>query len=83
MPHGPFSVKVRPECEPDKVKVCIENSTLRIGQPTVFKVDSTEAGNGDLKVRIIDNLGNEVDVDHDQADYGKFRWRSGVTVTYS
>ena len=64
-------MKVRPEVEPDKVKVSIENTALRIGQPTKFKVDSTEAGNGDLKVRILDNMGNEVDVDHDQNDYGK------------
>lgn len=70
VPHGPFTVKVRPESEPDKVKVHIENSVIRLGEPTKFKIDSTEAGNGDLVVRILDSLGNEVDVEHDQNGYG-------------
>ena len=48
VPHGPFSVKVRPESEPDKVQVNIDSATIRLGQPTKFRIDSTEAGNGDL-----------------------------------
>jgi len=70
VPHGPFSIKVRPECEPEKVNVIIEDTKLRIGVPTKFRIDSTEAGTGDLKCRIIDSLGNEVDMAHDQNAHG-------------
>ena len=44
---------------------------LRLGVPAKFKIDSTEAGNGDLECRILDAKGNEVDIDHDQNDYGE------------
>ena len=71
VPTGPYVVKVRPESEPDKVKVDIGTGNIRIGQPAVFKIDSKEAGYGDLKVRILDDQGKEMDYDYDQNDHGK------------
>ena len=31
VPHGPFNIKVRPECEPDKVALTIGTDKLRLG----------------------------------------------------
>lgn len=71
VPHGPFNVKVRPESEPDKVKVLLESNQIRLGSVTKFQIDSTEAGYGDLEVKILDPTGKEVSFDQDKNDIGK------------
>lgn len=71
VPHGPFVVKVRPESEPEKVKVDVDSCKVRLGTPTKFNIDYTEAGYGDLEVKILDMDGNELPFDQDKVDVGK------------
>ncbi|KAF2884976.1 hypothetical protein ILUMI_21197 [Ignelater luminosus] len=56
IPHSPFPLKVRPYAEPDKVKLSgpgISEKGVPASIPTTIDIDTTEAGYGDLEVRII------------------------------
>lgn len=53
---SPFPVKVRPYSEPHKVKLSGPSQSEKgvpASIPTKFKVDTTEAGYGDLEVRVV------------------------------
>ncbi|XP_025833644.1 filamin-A isoform X1 [Agrilus planipennis] len=54
IPHSPFPIKVRPYAEPDKVKVIAPtDKSVPASIPTTIKIDTNEAGYGDLEVRIV------------------------------
>lgn len=53
---SPFPLKVKPYVEPDKVKLSgpgISEKGVPASIPTTIDIDTTEAGYGDLEVRII------------------------------
>lgn len=56
IPHSPFTFKVRPYAEPDKVNIsgpCLSEPSVPASIPTTIKIDANEAGYGDLEVRVI------------------------------
>lgn len=53
---SPFPVKVRPYAEPNKVKLSgpsLSEKGVPASIPTTVKIDTNEAGYGDLEVRVI------------------------------
>nr|CAH7756412.1 unnamed protein product [Callosobruchus chinensis] len=61
VPNSPFPLKVKPTCEPDKVKLigpAIFEHGIPASLPTTLKIDTTEAGYGDLEVKCIGPDGN-------------------------
>ncbi|XP_017775738.1 PREDICTED: filamin-A isoform X2 [Nicrophorus vespilloides] len=51
IPNSPFNMKVRPYAEPDKIKVSASES-FPASLPATFKIDTNEAGYGDLDVTV-------------------------------
>lgn len=49
----------------------LESNQIRLGSVTKFQIDSTEAGYGDLEVKILDPTGKEVSFDQDKNDIGR------------
>uniref|UniRef100_V5GPF5 Filamin-A n=1 Tax=Anoplophora glabripennis TaxID=217634 RepID=V5GPF5_ANOGL len=61
IPNSPFPLKVRPVVEPEKVKLggpAIFENGIPASIPTTIKIDTTEAGYGDLEVKITGPDGN-------------------------
>ncbi|KAK9889074.1 hypothetical protein WA026_004346, partial [Henosepilachna vigintioctopunctata] len=55
IPGSPFNVKVRPQVEPDKVKLAgpsIYQNSVPASLPTSVKIDTTDAGTADLKFNV-------------------------------
>lgn len=88
---SPFNLKVRPTCEPEKVVVKnAQEGAIPASIPHVFKIDTNEAGQGDLKVNIIgpdgsprpvklvDNGDGTFDATYVPDDCGRYK----VDVTY-
>ncbi|XP_065165587.1 filamin-A isoform X3 [Atheta coriaria] len=50
IPHSPFNMKVRPYCEPEKLKVAIPEKGVPASLPATIKIDTNEAGYGNLEV---------------------------------
>ena len=63
------------------MNVEIGGSKIRLGEPTHIKIDSTEAGYGDLECKILDHLGREMDILRDQNDLGK--WENNMLTKTS
>lgn len=56
IPHSPFKFKVRPYAEPEQVKIsgpCLSEPSIPASIPTTLKIDTNDAGYGDLEVRVI------------------------------
>lgn len=54
--QSPFTFKVRPYAEPDKVKISgpsLSEPSVPASIPTTLKIDTNDAGYGDLEVRVI------------------------------
>ncbi|RZC35933.1 filamin-A [Asbolus verrucosus] len=61
IPNSPFPIKVRPKVEPEKVKLSgpsIDENGVPASIPTTIKIDTQEAGYGDLDVEILGPDGN-------------------------
>ena len=57
---SPFPVRIVDEVMPDKVRVYgpgVEPAGVRRGQPAVFNVDTTQAGQAELKATVTDSTG--------------------------
>ncbi|XP_048517321.1 filamin-A isoform X4 [Dendroctonus ponderosae] len=55
VPNSPFPIKVRPLVEPDKVKItgpAIVEKGIPASIPTSVKIDTSDAGFGDLEVKV-------------------------------
>lgn len=55
IPGSPFDVEVRPQIEPDRVKMegpSINQKTVPASMPTSVKIDTREAGSADLKFSV-------------------------------
>ncbi|KAL1493038.1 hypothetical protein ABEB36_011179 [Hypothenemus hampei] len=55
IPNSPFPIKVRPVAEPDKIKItgpAIAEKIIPASIPTSVKIDTTDAGFGDLEVKV-------------------------------
>lgn len=55
VPNSPFAIKVRPLVEPDKVKIsgpAIVEKGIPASIPTSVKIDTSDAGFGDLEVKV-------------------------------
>ncbi|XP_044766045.1 filamin-A isoform X1 [Coccinella septempunctata] len=55
IPGSPFDVEVRPQVEPDRVKLegpSINQKSVPASIPTAVKIDTTEAGSADLKFAV-------------------------------
>lgn len=56
IPHSPFAIKVRPIAEPEKVKLSgpsITDKGVPASLPTTIKIDTNDAGYGDLEVKVV------------------------------
>lgn len=56
IPHSPFGIKVRPLAEPEKVKLSgpsITDKGVPASLPTTVKIDTNDAGYGDLEVKVV------------------------------
>ncbi|XP_015833310.1 filamin-A isoform X1 [Tribolium castaneum] len=56
IPNSPFPVKVRPTVEPERVKLSgpsIDENRVPASIPTTIKIDTKEAGYGDLDVQVL------------------------------
>ncbi|XP_046683134.1 filamin-A isoform X3 [Homalodisca vitripennis] len=67
IPQSPFQMKVKPRCEPKKVKVsgpALSDKGVPASIPTDIIIDPTQAGFGDLEVRVVgpDNYPRKVKV---------------------
>ncbi|XP_060516412.1 filamin-A isoform X2 [Cylas formicarius] len=61
IPNSPFPVKVRPTVEADKVKItgpAIFDKGIPASIPTTIKIDTSDAGFGELKVKVTGPDGN-------------------------
>ncbi|CAH1121501.1 unnamed protein product [Ceutorhynchus assimilis] len=55
IPNSPFPIKVKPVVEPEKVKItgpAIVEKGIPASIPTTLKIDTSEAGFGDLEVKV-------------------------------
>lgn len=70
IPQSPFPIKVRPYAEPNKVKLSgpsLSEKGVPASIPTTIKIDTNEAGYGDLEVRVIVSMNFSIAV-------GIFHW---------
>ncbi|XP_063928955.1 filamin-A isoform X2 [Zophobas morio] len=61
IPNSPFPIKVRPKVEPERVKLSgpsIDENGVPASIPTTIKIDTKDAGYGDLDVQILGPDGN-------------------------
>jgi filamin len=61
IPNSPFPIKVRPKVDPERVKLSgpsIDENGVPASIPTTIKIDTREAGFGDLDVKILGPDGN-------------------------
>lgn len=56
IPDSPYKFKVRPYAEPEQVKItgpCLSEPSIPASIPTTLKIDTNDAGYGDLEVRVV------------------------------